>query len=155
MITYPHCTYNSDTNLSVGTDFKVDSVVYNTYDAILSEYNGSTTGTETDLKNELDAVLSTYWAWTVVEWSPLSVNLSENEIIQMTLSIDGTPEVYNFSQTGCVDIPIQSASATVTKEFVSNSTIHDWALLDIWATWIWLLGVISFILIKKMVIWKN
>lgn len=154
---YPHCTYTGDKIVETGSSYTLESLAY-----VGSDWNPYALGpfswswTEENIKEYLDANLSTYWQWVFSGGSLPSANLSENEIIQMQLDVDGSWAVINFTQSDCVELPLlNSGTWTWSGEFMSYQDMFDISTVEIWASWFALLMLTIYLILFKGILWKK
>lgn len=154
---YPHCTYTGDDNIEIGSSYTLESLSYVGSDGnpyAIGPYTWS--GTQQDIKEYLDANLSTYGHWVFSGGIVPSANLSENEIIQMQLDVDGSWSTINFTQSDCVELPLlNSETGTGSGDFMSYQDMFDISVVELWAAGFALIMLTGYLIFFKGILWKR
>lgn len=156
LITYPHCTYIGDTNVPSGTVYDILGVDYVWPDAISYSLSASWTGNITHAEDYLNLNLSTYAPWTFTDGVPPRITLSQNQITLLTVDVDWSDTVVHFTQSGCVDLPLQSSlSWTGTTDFFTQDNLFDVSVVEVLVTWFVMIFLCMYLLSTKGVPWAK
>jgi len=128
---YPHCQYIGDTIIDDVAVYSVSEVDFVDSQGQASFIVNSAEWTAAAAQAYLDTNLATYGSWTIVAWQYPKVELSENNIVSMTLDMSGSTLI-NFTQSGCVDLPLQSSvlAATGNELTISDSFVQEEATIE-------------------------
>lgn len=154
---YPHCTYIGDAPLNSWSSYDILWVDYVAPDGVNYSLTPSGTGTVEEARAFLDTNLSAYHAWSFSGWTAPSVELSTNQILFMTVDVDGDDQVIVFGQSACVELPLQSeaVSGTGSTDFFDADNLFEINLVEVWISGLILIFLTIFLIFTKGIPWAK
>jgi hypothetical protein len=152
-----HCDYISDESIQAIWNISV-SIQFIDSEWIPAEFTSSWSAI--DVNEAFQNTIPNYWGVVIANGWPVAFSLSEYQAISGT-SDDGITVVpLAFTQSNCVDLPIQSSiisSSGSTQELMSYELFKDTTLVEIWIAWFLILMYSWYIVINsvKYAISKN
>lgn len=129
-----HCDYISDDSIQ-GTWSISLSIQFVDSSWIPAEFTSSWTDNEVNEAFEL--AIPNYWGVVVANGGPVAFSMSEYQAISGTSDDWSTVVPLSFTQSNCVDLPIQSSIQAYqgNQELMSYDLFKDTTLVEIWIAW--------------------
>lgn len=144
-----HCDYISDENIQASWSISL-SIQFVDSEWLPAEFTSSWTAIEVNESFEL--AIPNYWWIVIANWAPVAFSMSEYQAISWTSDDWSTVVPLAFTQSNCVDLPIQSSIQTTqaTQELMSYELFKDTTLVEIWIAW-FLIVVYTWVIILNSV----
>ena len=143
-----HCDYISDDSVQ-GTWSISLSIQFIDSEGMPAEFTSS--WSDIEVQEAFELAIPNYWWVVVANGAPVAFSLSEYQAISGTSDDWSTVVPLSFTQSNCVDLPIQSSiQTTQTEELMSYELFKDTTLVEIWIAWFLIVAYTCYVILNSV-----